>query len=60
MSEKRKTVYLEMRGDIIHPGIINIIREGRNTEMYWLDSLQILPSPRTKDCPFSTMNSVGK
>ena len=24
----RKTVYLGMRGDIIHPGIINIIREG--------------------------------
>jgi phosphoenolpyruvate phosphomutase len=28
MSEKRKIVYLAMRGDIIHPGIINIIREG--------------------------------
>ncbi|MDR0375706.1 MAG: phosphoenolpyruvate mutase [Treponema sp.] len=28
MSEKRKIVYLGMRGDIIHPGIINIIREG--------------------------------
>jgi len=25
---KQKTVYLGMRGDIIHPGIINIIRQG--------------------------------
>ena len=23
-----KTIYLGMRGDIVHPGIINIIREG--------------------------------
>jgi len=28
MSKKIKTVYLGMRGDIVHPGIINIIRKG--------------------------------
>jgi phosphoenolpyruvate phosphomutase len=27
MSDFQKTIYLGMRGDIIHPGIINIIRE---------------------------------
>ncbi|MDR2193942.1 MAG: phosphoenolpyruvate phosphomutase, partial [Treponema sp.] len=27
MADKRKIVYLGIRGDIIHPGIINIIRE---------------------------------
>jgi phosphoenolpyruvate phosphomutase len=28
MTKNTKTVYLGMRGDIIHPGIINIIRQG--------------------------------
>jgi len=27
---KNKTVYLGMRGDIVHPGIINIIKQGSN------------------------------
>jgi len=49
-----KTVYLGMVGDIIHPGIINIIREGAQLGELWIGLLTDSAIASHKRLPFLT------